>query len=140
MSRPRKERKVECEPNAVYFKPRGIPLTSLTEVVLSVDELECLRLRALCKMSQKEGAEKMGIHQSTFHRTLASAMEHLADALVNAKAIRIDGGPYSIESGKDFLDCKCPRCGHTEKYNKCLSCQILFCPSCKTKLVKVKRT
>ncbi|MBU0586757.1 DUF134 domain-containing protein, partial [Candidatus Micrarchaeota archaeon] len=45
-------------------------------------------------------AKKMKISQSTLHRLLVSGRKKIADALVNGKAIRIEGGNYSITKKK----------------------------------------
>jgi len=47
MSRPFKCRHIGCEPGINYFKPQGIPLSALQEVVLTVDEFEAIRLADL---------------------------------------------------------------------------------------------
>ena len=44
MGRPKKCRWVETEPGVTFFKPRGIPLRSLQQIVITVDELEAMRL------------------------------------------------------------------------------------------------
>ena len=46
MGRPKKCRWVETEPGVTFFKPRGIPLRSLQQIVITVDELEAMRQRA----------------------------------------------------------------------------------------------
>lgn len=96
MVRPRKCRFVNAEPGVVYFKPRGVPLMELEEVELAVEELEAVRLSDLTGLGQKTVAKKMGISQPTLHRLLSSARRKIADALVNGRAIRIEGGTYSI--------------------------------------------
>ena len=45
MPRPQKCRRVAYLPEVTYFKPAGIPLRVLEEVVLSVEEVEALRLK-----------------------------------------------------------------------------------------------
>jgi len=97
MVRPRKCKGVLAEPDVTYFKPRGVPLRSLDEVELTVEEFEAVRLNDLEKMKQVEVAEKMGISQPTLHRLLQSAHEKIADALTKGKAIRINGGDYFIK-------------------------------------------
>jgi predicted DNA-binding protein (UPF0251 family) len=97
MSRPRKNRWVCCEPGVTFFKPRGIPMTELEEVRLAVDELEAIRLKDLEGLEQEETAAKMGISQPTLHRILLSAHTKTADALVNGKAVRIEGGNYVVK-------------------------------------------
>lgn len=90
MSRPRLKRRVCHNPNATYFKPAGIPMKELEEVVLSKEEIESLRLKNIENLDQAQCAEKMNVSQSTFHRMLLSARQKVSDALVNGKAIRID--------------------------------------------------
>ena len=52
MPRPRKCRRVEFIPGATYFKPAGIPLHLLEEVVVSVEEAEALRLKDIEGLEQ----------------------------------------------------------------------------------------
>ena len=82
------------EPATTYFKPIGVPLAGTPIVHLKVDEFEALRLKDLEKLSQNEGAKKMGVSQPTFHRLLDSGHEKVARALVSGSAIQIGGGPY----------------------------------------------
>jgi len=88
--RPKLRRRVQFNPEVTYFKPAGIPLNQLQEVILNPDELEALRLQNILKLDQIESAKKMEISQPTLHRILLSAKEKITDALVNGKAIRID--------------------------------------------------
>jgi predicted DNA-binding protein (UPF0251 family) len=83
-------------PGVTYFKPAGIPLRSLEEARLSVEEAEAIRLKDLEGLEQEEGAEKMNISRPTFQRVLASARQKIADALLNGKAIRIEGGNFEM--------------------------------------------
>jgi predicted DNA-binding protein (UPF0251 family) len=83
-------------PGVTFFKPAGIPLRLLTEVRLTVEEAEALRLKDLEGMEQEEGADKMNISRPTFQRILALARQKVADALLNGKAIRIEGGNFEI--------------------------------------------
>jgi predicted DNA-binding protein (UPF0251 family) len=119
-----------CEPSVNYFKPRGIPLTELDRISLAVDELEALRLKDFEGMEQEKAATTMNVSQPTFHRILQSAHSKVADALVNGKAIRIEGGNYMVREGERVFrcyDCKnewqepygtgrparCPKCNST---------------------------
>ena len=97
MARPKICRMVCCEPSVNYFKPRGIPLNELDRVSLAVDELEALRLKDFEGMEQEKAATGMNVSQPTFHRILQSAHSKVADALVNGKAIRIEGGEYVVK-------------------------------------------
>ena len=96
MPRPFKCRRVEFLPEVTFFKPAGIPLRVLEEIRLSVEESEAIRLKDLEGLEQEQGAEKMNVSRPTFQRVLASARQKVADALLNGKAIRIDGGNFEI--------------------------------------------
>ena len=94
MPRPRLRRRVCFNPKVTYFKPAGVPLRLLEEVILSHDELEALRLKNTLNLDQKEAAAKMDISQPTFHRILLSAREKVTEALVKGKAIKIEKKKY----------------------------------------------
>ena len=96
MARPFKCRRVAFMPGVTYFKPAGIPLRALEEIRLTVEEVEAIRLKDLEGLEQEAGAEKMNISRPTFQRILASARQKIADALLNGKAIRIEGGNFEI--------------------------------------------
>lgn len=90
MPRPRIPRCVRFNPDVYYFKPQGIPLRMLEEVVLRADELEALKLYDVDGLEQTKAAEKMKISQPTFARILDSAYKKIANALIKGKAIRIE--------------------------------------------------
>jgi predicted DNA-binding protein (UPF0251 family) len=94
--RPTKWRRVAFTPEATYFKPAGTPPRILQEVCLSVEEAEAIRLNDLEGLDQEECAKRMSISRPTFHRVVGSARQKLADALLNGKAIRIDGGNFEM--------------------------------------------
>ena len=98
MPRPRQYRRVGCLPQANYYKPAGIPLAILQHVTLTVDELEAIRLADLQGLYQEHAAEKMNISRQTFGRILESAHKKIADALVNAKALAIEGGSFKLDA------------------------------------------
>ncbi|MFA7426290.1 MAG: DUF134 domain-containing protein, partial [Desulfosarcinaceae bacterium] len=110
MVRPRKDRLVAFEPNVSYFKPRGIPMIELTEVCLTVDEREAIRLADQVGLSQEEAGRRMGVSRATFGRIIQRARRTVADALISGKAIRIDGGNYRIVM--DTRRFQCAACGH----------------------------
>jgi len=83
-------------PGVTYFKPAGIPLRALEEMRLTVEEAEAIRLKDLEGLEQEVGAEKMNVSRPTFQRILASARQKIADALLNGKAIRIEGGNFEM--------------------------------------------
>ena len=97
MPRPRQFRRVGCIPQANFYKPRGIPLSILKHVNLTVDELEAIRLADLQGLYQEQAAEKMNISRQTLGRILNSAHKKIADALVNGKALSIEGGHFKLD-------------------------------------------
>jgi len=97
MPRPRCRKNIGFLPQVTYFKPAGIRMGELEEVVLQHDELEAIRLKDLLGESQEEAAQKMNVSQPTFHRLLLSAHEKIAHAIVNGKALRIEGGNVAID-------------------------------------------
>jgi len=98
MARPKKIKFVENTPGVSYFKPRGIPLSKLEEVGLTVEELEALRLVEYLELQHQQAARKMRVSRTTFQRVLHSAHRKITDALINGRAIRIRGGNYQIKN------------------------------------------
>ena len=89
-------RRVDFVPQITHFKPAGIPLAQLQEICLSVEEAEAIRLKDIEKLEQEECGQRMNISRTTFARVLASARAKTADALLNGKAIRIEGGDFEM--------------------------------------------
>lgn len=104
-------------------------------VVLKLEELEAIRLKDLHKLDQAECAAAMKLTRPTFQRILHSARAKLAVALVEGRAIIIEGGNYIMknrifectachhiweevpctEGGKHGYELACPKCGGMEK-------------------------
>lgn len=123
MSRPPKWRHVQFLPDTTYFKPVGVPLKELEEVVLAVEELEALRLKDIEGLEQEQCAEKMNISRPTFVRIINAARRKVAEALVKGYAIRIEGGNYQIAG-----TVRCGRCGH--EWLQPETGSDLACPQC----------
>jgi uncharacterized protein len=92
MPRPCRCRRIRCSPDINYFKPRGIPLDMLEEVNLTLDELEAVRLADWEGLYQENAAKKMDISRQTFGNIIERAHKKIADVLLNAKALKIEGG------------------------------------------------
>ncbi|WP_347488155.1 DUF134 domain-containing protein [Desulfoscipio sp. XC116] len=107
MPRPRKRRRVGFLPKVTYFQPVGAD-EQFREELISVDEIEALRLKDVEGMDQENCAEHMGVAQSTFQRILTSARKKLSTAILEGKAIRIEGGDYKLAPYK----LECDYCGH----------------------------
>ena len=97
-------------PQSDYFKPRGIPLSMLEEVVLTVDEFEAVRLADFEGLYQEQAAGKMRVSRPTFGRIVESAHKKVAEALVQGKALKIEGGEFEMVSMRKF---RCYECQHS---------------------------
>jgi predicted DNA-binding protein (UPF0251 family) len=122
-------RKVSSIPLITYFKPAGIRMSELEEVKLLIEEAEAIRLKDIEGLEQEGCAQKMNISRSTFSRLLDSARQKIADALVNSKAIRIEGGNFEMAKRRF-------RCveGHEWEvpFETLISAPPKFCPRCNT--------
>jgi predicted DNA-binding protein (UPF0251 family) len=115
-------------PQVTYFKPAGVPSRPLEAVALSVEELEAIRLKDVEGLQQEECAQRMRISRPTFHRVLESARQKVADALINGKAVRIEGGNFALPSQRF----RCRRDGHEWRvpFDALVSGLPLACPQC----------
>jgi predicted DNA-binding protein (UPF0251 family) len=94
--RPFYPRRIFGRPAAPVFKPIGIPVIELEEVVMRLDEFEAMRLADLGGLHQEHVAEQMNVSRTTVSRIIDSAHRKMADALVHGKALRIEGGPVQV--------------------------------------------
>ena len=129
MPRPVKCRTVCCSPRSDYFKPGGIPVRQLEEVSLTMDELEAVRLADLEGMYQEDAASRMNISRQTFGNIISSAHNKIADALLNAKSLRIKGGTGTLAETRRF---ECGGCNNvwqvvhgTERPRECPQCRCM---------------
>lgn len=83
------------------FKPMGIPGHMLNQMVLSLDEFECLRHCDLEGKQQAEAGELMGISRGTVQRLLVKARAKVVDALLNQKMLIILDG-YEQEEDMNY--------------------------------------
>ena len=128
MVRPEKHRRVAFNPEISYFKPRGIPMFDLEEVRLTVDQREAIRLSDLLGMSHEEAGRRMGVSRATFGRIVQRARMAVADALINGKAINVEGGNFKIISKARIFYCN--NC--SQEWEEPLGTgRPECCPSCK---------
>jgi len=95
--RRRSRRRVKFDYNNIYYKPQGIPLSELGEVVITTEELETLRLRYVENLSQIDAAKRMGISQSQYQRDLVSTLRKITNALINGDAISMPDNRIVID-------------------------------------------
>jgi predicted DNA-binding protein (UPF0251 family) len=95
--RPKKCRRVGFIPKNMNFKPE---IENVDEIVLTVEEVEAIRLSDFEYLEQDDSAQNMEVSRGTYQRILKSARSKVADALVNGKKIKIEGGNYTFNKGQ----------------------------------------
>ncbi|NJL07010.1 MAG: DUF134 domain-containing protein [Methylacidiphilales bacterium] len=128
MPRPRRMRVIREEAPIRFFKPQGIPLRDLQDVVLTQDGLEALRLADVERLEHAAAAVLMGVSRPTFSRQLAEARATVAAALVRGWAIRIEGGTVCLAdddeiAAADIAAGTCPSRGLRRRRGHCARSQ-----------------
>jgi predicted DNA-binding protein (UPF0251 family) len=125
MTRPCKCRRITGQPRSSLFKPCGVPFHGLRETRLTLDELEAVRLADLEGLYQETAAERMGVSRQTFGNIIRSAHSKIADALVNAKSLKIAGGVVQL----DTHHFRCGRCRNRWTASSDQE-NVITCPEC----------
>ncbi len=128
MPRPKCCRRIHGYPNCKIFKPAGVPVSSLEECVLSIDEFEAIRLADLERLYHEQGAEKMMVSRQTFGRILESARSKVAKVLAEGLALRIEAGEAEVAETRTF---ECRQCLHTWDVSYGTG-RPAECPACKS--------
>jgi predicted DNA-binding protein (UPF0251 family) len=89
---------IEKPPIMEGFKPFGIPMRELEPVVLLFEEYESLRLADHLGLPHLKAARHMKVSRPTFTRIYEKARRTVAAALVEGKALFIEGGCYRTQS------------------------------------------
>jgi predicted DNA-binding protein (UPF0251 family) len=133
MPRPRKRRRLLRQPQPAIYKPVGVPLKSLENIVLLHEELESLRLADLEGRYQAEAAEQMGVSRSTFQRIVTEARRKVALALVDGHALQIEGGTFRVAA----VRWHCADCGHNwETEHGSGQGEPGMCPACGSRAIR----
>jgi predicted DNA-binding protein (UPF0251 family)/predicted Fe-Mo cluster-binding NifX family protein len=126
MPRPAQTRTITSLPVCGLFKPAGAPARDLESVHLSCDELEALRLADFEGLYQSDAAGRMGVSRATFGRIVTSARRKVASALIEGRALRIEGGSVELAATRRFA---CGACGHVWQV-PCGTGRPPGCPAC----------
>lgn len=96
MPRPRKWRRVCCLPGSNLFGPLNSGKDTDDFVTMTIEEYEAIRLIDLEGLTQEECAESMDVARTTVQRIYNDARRKLAQSLVNAEILKIEGGSYKL--------------------------------------------
>lgn len=101
MARPRKLRQVCDLPLNDQFGPIGNLKEDANIISMTIEEYETIRLIDLEGLTQEECAETMDVARTTVQRIYFEARKKLADFLVNAHVLNIEGGNYKLCKNRD---------------------------------------
>lgn len=112
MPRPRKKRRVCTMPPCTSFGPQSGEQGS--QVKMTVDEYETIRLIDFEGLTQEQCADQMEIARTTAQAIYSSARKKLAQCIVNGLALVIEGGEYRVcnhREGHCGRGCRHRHCG-----------------------------
>ncbi|MEG1613060.1 MAG: DUF134 domain-containing protein [Clostridia bacterium] len=115
MSRPIKCRKVCSMPKCKRFGT--LEATEASEICMSVEEYEAIRLIDKMSFTQEEASLQMNIARTTLQRIYDSARKKIAEAIVCGNVLSINGGTYTLCDGNE-LSCRCGGCEKHKKFNE----------------------
>ncbi len=94
MPRPKRPRCISARPANRGFLPRDIRETG--ETILTPEEFETVRLVDYKGFDQSEAAEVMDVSRQIVGRILKSARFKIAESLVTATRLTVQGGCYKV--------------------------------------------
>ncbi len=123
MARPCKQRRICRTPYCECFGPRDQSKVTEDAIIMTVDEFETIRLIDLNDLTQEQCAEQMNVARTTAQAIYGNARKKLAEALVNARNLCIEGGDYvfcdgSVTKCKGHGSSRCRQPNQAEKENE----------------------
>lgn len=116
MPRPPRCRRVCALPDQTEFGPSRTACPG-GPIVMTVDEYETIRLVDLGGLTQEQCAAQMDVARTTVTGIYDSARKKLAEAIVNGRRLRIEGGSYRLCDASGacprHAHHACPRCGQS---------------------------
>ena len=87
---------------------------ALEEVVLTVEEMEAIRLADIEQLDQAAAASRMEISSPTFNRMVNQAHKKIATALWQGTALRVEGGNFRLacQGQRRGRQMSCEACSH----------------------------
>ncbi|SMB91377.1 Predicted DNA-binding protein, UPF0251 family [Desulfonispora thiosulfatigenes DSM 11270] len=133
MARPTKERRIEFIPEVTMFRPCKTTNKVFEEVVLTFEEIEAIRLKDLESLEQEECAVKMEVSRPTFQRILGIARKKIANALIEGKIIKFEGGNYQV--AMRHFECHSCKFVFEVPFGNGIKGKDMDCPKCNEKTV-----
>jgi predicted DNA-binding protein (UPF0251 family) len=134
--KPKKNRFVQQPPAVTYYKPQGIPLFQLEQVVLNVDEFEAIRLVDYEGLHLEDAARQLNVSRATCARIIDSAHRKIGTAFTHGHAIRIEGGSFVLGKNRYY----CRSCGSRWEIEMgdrtAVDAASVACPSCRSDRVQ----
>jgi predicted DNA-binding protein (UPF0251 family) len=127
MSRTKKQKYVEGPPLFTAFKPTGVSCSRRSQISLTLDEYEAIRLADYLGLDHAEAADEMGTSRSTFSRLVEQARQKMAVFLIDGKQLLIGGGNINFRC--NVIQCR--DCGCMVKVE--LGTSIRECEQCNSK-------
>lgn len=125
MVRPKFCRKIDKLPQNTCFISKNSQIENQTEIILTLDEYEAVRLADYEGLYQENAAEIMNVSRQTFGRIIDSAHKKIAEFLIKGTMLKIEGGNVEFLNTSE----KCPNCQFGIEKNK------KDCPKCKNKIL-----
>ncbi|NLA33701.1 MAG: DUF134 domain-containing protein [Tenericutes bacterium] len=98
MARPVKSRTICAKPKINMFGPKDFSDEIYVDMIL--EEFETIRLIDYNRLTQEECASFMGVARTTVQKIYDDARNKIADALINGKTLKIEGGNYRLCSNR----------------------------------------
>ncbi len=93
MARKTQVKIIRQKPKSYLWKPEDVHSTNL-EVILLLEEWECMRLIDYNGLSQQEAATSMEVSRQTVQKLIQSARKKISRCIVESIPLKIDGGNY----------------------------------------------
>ncbi|MFA7115657.1 MAG: Zn-ribbon containing protein [Bacteroidales bacterium] len=123
--RPKITRRMTSVPIISGFYPYGkLVKKDTSPILIHYEEYESLRLCDYEKYNQSDAAEIMEISRPTFTRIYISVREKIAQAFVEGKSMKIEGGKVCFDN--EWY--RCTKCGSV--FNNSNNEEIFSCPLC----------
>lgn len=127
MARPKNSRTVFDPPKFKGYQPFGYYSYGKEPVFLAFEEYTALRLCDNELLAQAQAALAMNISRPTFTRLYESARRKIAEALTEARAIKVEKGNAWFDS--DWFHCKACNVFFNNPGNKFSSAECPICHS-----------